>query len=79
MDFTGSEGEIIQSHQPPTSGRCYASKDGYAYFRRKVSPKEVEPLLTETQSTVHTRMPWFHRGISRELAQRILAAHNVDG
>jgi hypothetical protein len=77
MDFTGKVGRIVD--QRDLMGPGYCSKDGYAYFRRKVSPAEVQPLLTSTQQSAHADRPWFHRGVGRELAQRILAAHNVDG
>ncbi len=82
MDFTGKVGRICENGELSSAasvGRCYTSKDGYAYFRRRVSPKEVEPLLTDTQATAHSNMPWFHRGVGRDVAQRILAAHSVDG
>lgn len=76
MDFTGKVGKIVDNKDVV---RGYTSA-GYAYFRRKcVSPKDVEPYLTETQAKVHTIQPWFHKGIGRDLAQRILATHNVDG
>ena len=42
-------------------------------------PKEVIDLLTESQSQIHLAEPWFHRGLSRDVAQKILATHNVDG
>ena len=45
----------------------------------KVLPKEVIDLLTESQSQIHLGEPWFHRGLSRDVAQKILATHNVDG
>ena len=76
MDFTGKQGRIIDSKE---CHRGYTSKDGYAYFRRKVSPKDAAPFLTESQAKVHTLQPWFHKGIGREFAQRVLATHNVDG
>lgn len=48
-------------------------------MRFKVLPKEVIDLLTESQSQIHLAEPWFHRGLSRDVAQKILATHNVDG
>ena len=47
--------------------------------RLQVLPKEVIELLTESQSQIHLAEPWFHRGLSRDVAQKILASHNVDG
>ena len=58
MDFTGKVGRIVDNKDLI---RGYTPKDGYAYFRRKVSPKDVEPLLTESQAKVHTLRPWFHK------------------
>lgn len=76
MDFTGKVGRIVEGKD---CVKGYTSKDGYAYFRRKVSPKEAAPRLTESQSKVHINQPWFHKNVGRDLAQRVLATHNVDG
>ena len=75
MDFSGKVGRIVDGKDI----RGYSSKEGYTYFRRKVTPKDYEHLLTETQSTVHLSHPWFHKGLGRDMAQRILATHNIDG
>jgi len=75
MDFSGKVGRICSEKDI----KGFTSKDGYAYFRRKVLPKEVIDLLTESQSQIHLAEPWFHRGLSRDVAQKILATHNVDG
>ena len=75
MDFSGKVGKICAEKDI----KAYTSRDGYAYFRRKVLPKEVINLLTESQSQIHLTQPWFHRGLGRDVAQRVLAAHNVDG
>lgn len=75
MDFSGKVGRIVDGKDI----RGYSSKEGYTYFRRKVTPKDYEHLLTETQSTIHLAHPWFHKGLGRDMAQRILATHNVDG
>ena len=38
MDFTGKVGRVVEGANIPNGhGKCYTSKDGYAYFRRKVS------------------------------------------
>lgn len=75
MDFSGKVGRIVDQKDV----RGYTTKDGYAYFRRKVSPKDIEPLLTKSQASIHLDQPWFHPNMGRELAQRILATHNIDG
>ena len=75
MDFSGKQGRIVNGKD--TAGR--PTKDGYTYWRRKMEPTNVDHLLTETQANIHKEMPWFHKGVSREVAQRILASHCVDG
>eukprot|EP00095_Tigriopus_kingsejongensis_P009312 maker-scaffold320_size207635-snap-gene-1.13 protein:Tk09312 transcript:maker-scaffold320_size207635-snap-gene-1.13-mRNA-1 annotation:"growth factor receptor-bound protein 14-like isoform x2" len=75
MDFSGKVGRIVDQKDV----RGYTTKDGYAYFRRKVSPKDIEPLLTKIQTTIHLEQPWFHPNMGRDLSQRVLASHNVDG
>lgn len=76
MDFTGKVGKILDNKE---FIRGYTSKDGYAYFRKKCTPKNLDQLLTESQAKVHLKHVWFHKGIGRDFAQRILATHNVDG
>ena len=90
MDFSGKVGRIMDQQQGQATGNGTShgagangyKSDGYAYFRRKVvSPKDVEPYLTESQTRAHIDQPWFHRGVGRELANRILTAtcSGVDG
>lgn len=75
MDFTGKVGKIVDNKDIV---RGVPTKDGYAYFRRKITPS-ADSRMTELQRTIHKTQPWFHPGIGRELAQRILATHSVDG
>ena len=75
MDFSGKSGRIVTAKDMP--GRT--TKEGYSYFLRKIEPQNVDHLLTETQANIHKDQPWFHKGVSRELSQRILASHNIDG
>lgn len=75
MDFTGKVGKIVDNKDLV---RGVPTKDGYAYFRRKITPSS-NAQMTEIQKTIHQSQPWFHPGIGRELAQRILATHRVDG
>ena len=75
MDFSGKSGRLIS----PKDIQGQRTKDGYTYFRRKIEPKNVDHLLTETQSNIHKEQPWFHKGVSRDIAQKILASHCVDG
>ena len=49
------------------------------FFRRRVAAP-VADRLTETQATVHKCQAWFHGGMSRDKANKILQAHaNTDG
>ena len=48
-------------------------------FRRRVAAP-VADRLTETQATVHKCQAWFHGGMSRDKANKILQAHaSTDG
>lgn len=75
MDFSTKSGRIIS--QKDIQGQM--TKEGYTYFRRKIEPTNVDHLLTETQATIHKDQPWFHKGVSRDLSQKILASHCTDG
>lgn len=83
MDFSGrQEGKILDNPKDVRScdkSKPAASKDGYVPFRRRVAAPVVE-LLTETQATIHKHQPWFHGGMSRDVATKILQFHaNIDG
>lgn len=75
MDFSGKSGRLIS----PKDIQGQRTKDGYTYFRRKIEARNVDHLLTETQANIHKEQPWFHKGVSRDIAQKILASHCVDG
>jgi hypothetical protein len=82
MDFSGQSGRIIDHKDMDTSLASTErppTKDGCAYFRRKIDTSKVDHLLTDTQANIHRSQPWFHKGVGRPLAQKILAAHNFDG
>ena len=54
---------------------CY---NGVMCRRRVAAP--VAERLTETQASVHRSQAWFHGGMSRDKANKILAAHSgTDG
>ena len=76
MDFSGREGRICDLSDVPGN---QPTKDGYTYFRRKCLSGNVKNLLTETQSNVHKKQPWFHKGVGRDASQKILATHAIDG
>jgi len=75
MDFSGKSGRIVSAKD--IAG--HSTKEGYTYFRRKIEPQNVDHLLTETQANIHKDQAWFHKGVSRDLAQRILGSHCIDG
>lgn len=76
MDFTGGKsGRIVTAKDMPGQ----TTKDGYTFFRRPIEPTDVDHLLTETQANIHKNQAWFHKGVGRDLAQRILGSHSVDG
>jgi len=82
MDFSGRQGGRILDNPRDVRGcdkTSQASKDGYVPFRRRVAAP-VADKLTETQATVHRSQPWYHPTITRDKANKILAAHlNTDG
>jgi len=82
MDFTGTEGGRVLDN-PKDIRSCDksgpAAKEGYVPFRRRVAAG-VFDKLTETQATIHKSQDWFHPGMVREKANKILQAHaNTDG
>jgi len=82
MDFSGRQGGRILDN-PKDVRSCdkvsTATRDGYMPFRRRVAAP-VADRLTETQATVHKGQAWFHGGMSRDKANKILQAHaNTDG
>jgi len=82
MDFSGRQGGRILDN-PKDVRACdkvsTAAKDGYVPFRRRLA-QPVNDRLTDTQAKVHKYQPWFHWGMSRDKANKILQAHaNTDG
>jgi len=82
MDFTGADGGRVLDN-PKDIRSCDksgpANKEGYVPFRRRVAAG-VFDKLTETQATIHKSQDWFHAGMVREKANKILQAHaNTDG
>lgn len=82
MDFSGrQEGRILEN--PRDVRACdkasTARQDGYVPFRRRVAAP-VADRLTETQATVHRGQAWYHAAMTRDKANKILAAHcHTDG
>lgn len=83
MDFSNKSqgGRILENPRDvqSCSKTTLASKDGYLPFRRRVAAS-VADRLTETQATVHKLQPWYHGGMTRDKANKILQLHlNTDG
>jgi len=82
MDFSGrQEGRILENPKDVRScdKASTATKDGYVPFRRRVAAP-VGDRLTETQCTVHRSQAWYHAAMTRDKANKILAAHlHTDG
>lgn len=83
MDFSNKSqgGRILDN--PKDVQACskaqIATKDGYLPFRRRVAAS-VADRLTPTQATVHCIQPWYHGGMNRDKANKILTGHvNTDG
>jgi len=77
MDFSGRQGGRILDNPRDVRGcdkASTASKDGYVPFRRRVAAP-VADKLTETQATVHRSQAWYHSAMTRDKANKILAAH----
>jgi len=75
MDFSSKSARIVTANDMPGK----TTKEGYTYFRRKIEPQNVDHLLTDTQTNIHKDQSWFHKGVGRDLSQKILASHSVDG
>jgi len=83
MDFSNKSqgGRILENPRDvqSCSKSQLATKDGYLPFRRRVAAS-VADRLTETQATVHKLQPWYHGGMTRDKANKILQNHaNTDG
>jgi len=78
MDFSNKSqgGRILDNPREVQScaKSVAAAKDGYLPFRRRVAAS-VADRLTPTQSTVHTHQPWYHGGMNRDRANKVLQAH----
>jgi len=83
MDFSNKSqgGRILDNPRDvqSCSKSHLATKDGYLPFRRRVAAS-VADRLTATQCSVHTTQPWYHGGMNRDKANKLLQAHiNTDG
>jgi len=83
MDFSNKSqgGRILDNPRDvqSCSKSQIATKDGYLPFRRRVAAS-VADRLTATQCSVHTTQPWYHGGMNRDKANKLLQTHvNTDG
>ncbi|XP_054622869.1 growth factor receptor-bound protein 7 isoform X2 [Dunckerocampus dactyliophorus] len=79
MDFSGNAGgRVIQN---PTEARSAEREEGQAWRRREALRCSLPNLSTASrQSAVHVTQPWFHGGVSRKEAQRLIEKQGlVDG
>lgn len=79
MDFSGKTGgRVIQN---PTEARSAEREEGQAWRRREALRCSLPNLNSGPRpSSIHKSQPWFHGGISRTEAQRLIEKQGlVDG
>lgn len=83
MDFTGSQGRIVDD---PLEAMAIEAAEGHIFKNRWRKPiRQTEQLRTDSITTldgrgIDTNLPWYHTGIGREEARRILSQCDpVDG
>ncbi|KAM9425157.1 growth factor receptor-bound protein 7 [Pholidichthys leucotaenia] len=79
MDFSGkSGGRVIQN---PMEAQCAEREEGQAWRRRETLRCSLLNLSSAPRpSSIHKTQPWFHGGISRKEAQRLIEKQGlVDG
>jgi hypothetical protein len=81
MDFTGSVGRIVED---PQEAKAIAVAEGYSW-KRRWRPSIRGPSLLRVsagglKSGIHITQPWFHSGMTRDQAARLIGRHGtVDG
>ncbi|KAM3591975.1 uncharacterized protein V6R79_010536 [Siganus canaliculatus] len=79
MDFSGKTGgRVIEN---PTEAQCAEREEGQAWRRREALRCSLPNLNSGARpSSVHKSQPWFHGGVSRKEAQRLIEKQGlVDG
>uniref|UniRef100_A0A7N6BNR8 Growth factor receptor bound protein 7 n=1 Tax=Anabas testudineus TaxID=64144 RepID=A0A7N6BNR8_ANATE len=79
MDFSGKAGgRVIQN---PTEAQSAEREEGQAWRRREALRCSLPNLNSNTRpSSIHKTQPWFHGGVSRKEAQRLIEKQGlVDG
>ncbi|XP_022070450.1 growth factor receptor-bound protein 7 [Acanthochromis polyacanthus] len=79
MDFSGKAGgRVIQN---PTEAQSAEREEGQAWRRREALRCSLPNLNSAARpSSIHKTLPWFHGGVSRKEAQRLIEKQGlVDG
>lgn len=81
MDFTGSQGRIVED---PKEAKAIAVAEGYSWKRRwrpvLRHPSGKITTAHATQNGIHVTQPWFHSGMTREMAAALVTKYGtVDG
>ncbi|XP_053727826.1 growth factor receptor-bound protein 7 isoform X1 [Synchiropus splendidus] len=79
MDFSGKAGgRVIQN---PTEAQSVEREEGQAWRRREALRCSLPNLSSAARpASIHTTQPWFHGGVSRSDAQRLIEKQGlVDG
>nr|XP_057922296.1 growth factor receptor-bound protein 7 [Doryrhamphus excisus]XP_057922297.1 growth factor receptor-bound protein 7 [Doryrhamphus excisus] len=79
MDFSGNAGGRVL--QNPTEVRSAEREEGQAWRRREALRYSLPNLSSASRpSAVHVTQPWFHGGVSRKEAQRLIEKQGlIDG
>lgn len=78
MDFTGPVGRVVED---PQEALAIEAAEGHVWKKRWRRPTRGATLPVQgIESGIHTTLPWFHRGMSRDQATAILNKHaEMDG
>lgn len=80
MDFTGPVGRVVED---PLEAMAIEAAEGHVWKKRWRRPTRSTSSSLPVQgleSGIHTTLPWFHRGMSRDQATLILnKCADIDG
>ncbi|KAM9716320.1 growth factor receptor-bound protein 7 [Menidia menidia] len=79
MDFSGKAGGRVIKN--PTEAKCAEREEGQAWRRREALRGSLPNLSSANRpSSIHKSQPWFHGGVSRREAERLIEKQGlVDG
>ncbi|KAM4524683.1 growth factor receptor-bound protein 7 isoform 2-T2 [Odontesthes bonariensis] len=79
MDFSGKAGGRVIKN--PMEAKCAEREEGQAWRRREALRCSLPNLSsTARASSIHNSQPWFHGGVSRKEAERLIEKQGlVDG